>query len=110
LERLIDRFVVGETGLDLNADLGNIFENRYDLVANFIKSFILPYTKSREVVNETKLSTGALPVHSETPDIGGQDYEWTKGSDPSILHRRKIDIGAFGEVHEVTPFKVFILY
>ena len=35
----------------------------------------------------------------ETPET--EDNDWTTGNDPDLSHRRIIDMGAFGEVHEV---------
>jgi hypothetical protein len=32
------------------------------------------------------------------------DYSWTGGDNVEILHLRKIDSGAFGEVHEVHTY------
>src|SRR5579859_1064751 len=32
---------------------------------------------------------------------GVDDYRWTTGGDSSLMHVRKIDAGASGEVHEV---------
>ena len=29
------------------------------------------------------------------------NYEWTTGGDNKITHRKKLDTGGFGEVHEV---------
>jgi len=36
------------------------------------------------------------------------DSSWTTGDDPSLSHRRHIDSGAFGDVHEVTLFASFV--
>jgi len=35
----------------------------------------------------------------ETPET--EDNDWTTGNDPDLSHKRIIDMGAFGEVHEV---------
>ena len=32
----------------------------------------------------------------------GDDFNWTIGSDESLVHQKKLDIGAYGEVHQVT--------
>jgi hypothetical protein len=29
------------------------------------------------------------------------EFGWTRGNDPTIFHRRMIDVGGCGEVHEV---------
>jgi predicted acylesterase/phospholipase RssA len=34
------------------------------------------------------------------------EYDWTTGSDYRITHKRKIDVGAFGEVHQVCSLQV----
>jgi len=31
------------------------------------------------------------------------DYGWTTGNDPNLVHVRKIDSGAYGDVHQVCP-------
>ena len=30
-----------------------------------------------------------------------KQYEWIAGGNPHVKHRRKIDAGGYGEVHEV---------
>jgi len=30
-----------------------------------------------------------------------EHYDWITGGDANIKHQRKIDVGAYGEVHEV---------
>lgn len=36
----------------------------------------------------------------QSPD-GPRDFSWTVGDDATLSHRRMIDAGASGEVHEV---------
>lgn len=38
----------------------------------------------------------------DTRDNDDLDFTWTTGNNPVISHRRLIDSGAFGEVHEVS--------
>jgi hypothetical protein len=38
-----------------------------------------------------------------TGEASAIDYIWTRGDNSAISHLRKIDAGAYGEVHEVLP-------
>ena len=46
------------------------------------------------------MSEGASGSHGTTIK---KDFGWTAGHQQAIRHRRRIDIGGFGEVHEVFP-------
>jgi hypothetical protein len=48
-------------------------------------------------------NTETKRLESEIEQIPGpdDDYEWTTGSHPSLIHHRRIAAGAFGEIHEV---------
>ena len=38
----------------------------------------------------------------------GNDFTWTTGSDPEVRHKRIIDLGGSGEVHEVSLSILFV--
>ena len=52
----------------------------------------------RTETNESRRSTG---------EIQEDDYSWTAGNDPGVVHIRLIDCGATGEVHEVSRSSSF---
>jgi hypothetical protein len=39
-----------------------------------------------------------------------EDYSWTAGNDPGVIHVRLIDCGATGEVHEVAALPALLTY
>lgn len=41
-------------------------------------------------------------TENDTSGFAEIGYAWTTGNDPAILHRRLIDSGGSGEVHEVS--------
>jgi hypothetical protein len=55
---------------------------------------LLPSTIGNTEVTWMESEIEQIPV----PD---DDYEWTTGSHPQLVHHRRIAAGAFGEVHEV---------
>lgn len=45
--------------------------------------------------------TETTEIRRVTGEIQEDDYSWTAGNDPGVIHVRLIDCGATGEVHEV---------
>lgn len=40
-------------------------------------------------------------TEASTMEYKDHDLAWTTGNDPKVIHKRMIDYGAFGDVHEV---------
>jgi hypothetical protein len=49
------------------------------------------------------------PTRRATGEIQ-EDYSWTAGNDPGVIHVRLIDCGATGEVHEVAVLAALLTY
>jgi hypothetical protein len=82
----------------MELELRKIFEDRSELVINFIKSFLIPLKNSTEFKS-------SVPAFDSDPF--DSNFDWITDDDPYVSHSKIIDYGASGEVHRVRFNMIF---